>query len=167
MRHSGTVQTLLIVLCAAAILIGFVGIIIPVLPGLVLCWGAVLAWAIFADAGWGKWLVFGIVTVVATAGTVAKYLWPGRQMKNSGVPMWTILSGVGLGLVGFFLIPVVGFPVGFVGGVYLAEWARHKDPKLAWPSTREALKATGVSMLIELAAAWIITITWIAGVIFA
>jgi uncharacterized protein len=141
--------------------------VIPVLPGLVLCYGAVLAWAIFADAGWGKWLVLGIATFWAVVGTVVKYAWPGRRMKQAGVPNWSILAGVGLGIVGFFVIPLVGLPVGFVAGIWLAEWARLNDPKKAWPSTVHALKATGLAMLVELAAGVLIAVTWVGGVVFA
>jgi uncharacterized protein len=68
-----------------------------------------------------------------------------------------------LGLVGFFVIPVVGLFVGFVLGVWLAEWARLRDPRRAWPSTKQALKAAGLSMLIELAAGLAIAAVWLAG----
>jgi hypothetical protein len=161
------VDTTLVILCAIAILAGLVGIVVPILPGLLLSYGAVLVWAILADAGWGKWLVLGLVTFWAVIGTVVKYAWPGRQLKRAGIPNWSLLAGVGLGLVGFFLIPFVGLPLGFVAGVWLAEWQRQGDSRKAWPSTVEALKATGLSMLVELAAGVLITVTWVAGVIFA
>jgi hypothetical protein len=67
-------------------------------------------------------------------------------------------------VVGFFVIPVVGALVGFPVGVYLAERAR-VGPGQAWPSTREALRAVGLSILIELGAALVATAVWIAGVV--
>jgi len=157
----------LVTTCALAIVVGLVGIVVPILPGLLLSYGAVLAWAIFADAGWGKWLVLTLCTLWAVIGTVVKYAWPGRRMKKAGIPNWSMLAGVAGAIVGFFVIPFVGLIVGFVAGIWLAEWQRHNDPKLAWPSTVEALKATGLSMLIELAAGVLIGVTWVAGVVFA
>ncbi len=157
----------LVPVCALAMVVGLVGIVVPVLPGLLLCYGAVLVWAIFADAGWGKWLVLAICTGWAIVGTVVKYAWPGRRMKKAGIPNWSILAGVGVGIVGFFVIPFVGLPLGFVAGIWLAEWQRHSDPKLAWPSTVEALKATGLGMLIELGAGILVTLTWAAGLFLA
>jgi hypothetical protein len=65
---------------------------------------------------------------------------------------------------GFFAVPVVGALVGFPLGVYLAERARVGSAG-AWPSTREALRAVGVSILIELAAALLATAAWVAGVV--
>ncbi|GAA4715926.1 DUF456 domain-containing protein [Phytohabitans rumicis] len=154
-------------LCGLAIAAGIVGVIVPVLPGLLLCWLGVLVWAIFADGGWPKWVVFAVVTGFAVAGTVVKYLWPGRNLKRSGVPNTTLLCGGALALVGFFVVPLVGLVLGFVLGVWLAERVRLNDTRLAWPSTKHALKAAGLSMLIELAAALAIAAVWGAGLAVA
>jgi uncharacterized protein YqgC (DUF456 family) len=158
---------LLITLCAIAMVVGLAGVVIPVLPGLFLCYGVVLVWAILADAGNGRWVVLGIATLWLAVGTIIKYAWPGRNMKAAGVPTKTMLAGAGLAIVGFFVIPVVGVILGFIGGIWLAEWARLGDPQRAWPSTREALKATGLAIVIELAAGVLIGVTWVAGVVFA
>ena len=53
-----------------------------------------------------------------------KYVVPGRRLKENGIPNSTLLLGGVLGVVGFFVIPVVGLLVGFVLGVYLAELNR-------------------------------------------
>ncbi len=150
-------------LCGIAIVLGILGVIVPLLPGLLLCWAGVLVWAIFADAGWGKWAVLAIATVIAGVGTLAKYAWPGRNLKRTGVPNRTLLAGGLLGLVGFFVIPVVGLVVGFILGIWLAETARLGSARRAWPSTKGALKAAGLSMLIELAAALAIGFSWLLG----
>jgi hypothetical protein len=67
-------------------------------------------------------------------------------------------------VVGFFVIPVIGLFIGFVLGVYLAEY-RRLGATAAWPSTTHALKAVGLSILIELAAGVVATFIWIAGVV--
>jgi uncharacterized protein YqgC (DUF456 family) len=167
MRAMGDMQWLLVTLCAIAMVAGLVGVVVPVLPGLFLSYGAVVVWAIFADAGWVKWLVLALCTVWLAVGTVVKYAWPGRNIKAAGVPNRTIVLGVLLGIVGFFVIPVVGLPIGFVAGVWLAEWARLGDPKAAWPSTWQALKATGLAMMIELGAGLLIAGTWAVGAFLA
>ena len=93
-----------------------------------------------------------------------KFLVPGRRLKASGVPTRTLLVGALLAFVGFFVVPVVGMLLGFVLGVYLAERGR-LGSKLAWPSTVSALKAVGVSILIELVAAFLATVSWVVGVV--
>jgi uncharacterized protein YqgC (DUF456 family) len=151
------------VLVALAILVGLVGILVPVLPGGVLILAAVLVWALDVGSGTG-WTVFAVAALVLVAGTVVKYAVPGRRLKGSGIPSSTTWLGVALGIVGFFVIPVVGLFIGFVLGVYLAEH-RRVGPAAAWPSTREALRAVGVSILIELAAGILAALTWVAGVV--
>jgi hypothetical protein len=58
---------------------------------------------------------------------------------------------------------VVGLPLGFVLGVYAAERLRLRTHAAAWPSTVEAMKGTGLSVLIGLTAAVVATGIW-AGV---
>jgi hypothetical protein len=153
-------------LSALAVVVGIVGVIVPVLPGLVLCWLGVLVWAVFTEHHAGKWAVLAVATAIAAGGTVVKYAWPGRNLKRSGVPNRTLFVGGVLGLVGFFVIPVVGLVIGFVLGVWLAERVRLGDNGQAWRSTRHALKAAGLSMLIELAAGLAIGVIFATGVAF-
>jgi uncharacterized protein YqgC (DUF456 family) len=161
LRETGTLVT---VISGLAILIGVLGVLVPVLPGLLLCWLGVLFWAFFADAGAGRWAVLVLATAVAAAGAVVKYLWPGRRLKNTGVPTTSLLAGGVLAVIGFFVVPVVGLVLGFVLGIWLAERVRLGAGQ-AWPSTREALSAVGLSMLVEFTAAVGITVVWLLGVL--
>jgi hypothetical protein len=54
--------------------------------------------------------------------------------------------------------------VGFGPGVYLAAH-RRVGPTAAWPSTTAALRAAGLSILIELAAALLATSAWLVGLV--
>jgi uncharacterized protein YqgC (DUF456 family) len=150
------------ILVALAIAVGIAGIIVPVLPGTVLVLGAILVWAVQVGTSTG-WIVFAVATVLLAGGTVVKYLVPGRRLKTSGVPNRTLLVGALVGFIGFFVVPVVGLFIGFVLGVYVAERAR-VGAALAWPSTKEALRAVGVSILIELVAALLAAVAWAVGV---
>jgi uncharacterized protein len=151
------------VLVALAIAVGLAGILVPILPGSVLVLAAILVWA-WELGGATAWLIFGMAAVVLVAGGIVKFLVPNRRLKDAGIPASTQWIGAGLGIVGFFVIPVVGLFVGFVLGVYLAEY-RRLGAQAAWPSTKHALKAVGLSILIELAAGVVATFVWVAGVI--
>ncbi|KWV33200.1 MULTISPECIES: DUF456 domain-containing protein [Micromonospora] len=153
------------VIAALAIVAGLAGVVVPGLPALPLCWGGVLVWALFGGAGPGRWAVLGAATVVAAAGAVVKYAWPGRNLKRTGVPTSSLLVGGLLGLVGFFVIPVVGLVIGFVGGVWGAERLRLGSNQLAWPATVQALKAAGLSMLVEFLAGLLVAALWVAGLL--
>ncbi|SCF31921.1 hypothetical protein GA0074695_5533 [Micromonospora viridifaciens] len=160
-------QAVVALVAGLAILAGLAGVVVPGLPALPLCWGGVLIWALFGGAGPGRWAVLAAATVVAVGGGVVKYLGPGRSLKRAGVPTSSLLAGAALGLVGFFVIPVVGLVVGFVAGVWGAERLRLGDNRLAWPATVQALKAAGLSMLIEFLAGLVIAVLWVTGLLFA
>src|SRR5690606_847328 len=123
--------------------------------------GAILVWAVLAGTP-TAWAVFGVAFAFIALGTVVKYVVPGRRLKTAGVPNSTLLLGALLGVVGFFVIPVIGLLLGFVLGVYLAELRRLGSTQ-AWPATVHALKAVGLSILIEFVAAMLATLTWVVG----
>jgi uncharacterized protein len=148
---------------ALAIAVGVVGVIVPLLPGSLLVLGAILVWAWQIGEPTG-WAVFAVAALVIALGSIVKYVVPGRRLKDKGVPNSTLFLGGALGVVGFFVIPVVGLLVGFVLGVYLAE-LRRVGSRDAWPATWHALKAVGLSMLIEFTACLLAAAAWAVGVV--
>lgn len=151
------------ILVALAIAVGLVGIAVPMLPGSLLVFVAILVWATEVG-GTTAWLILAVASACLLTGTVVKYLVPGRRLKASGVPTSTLLLGAVLGVIGFFVVPVVGLVLGFVLGVYLGELQRLGRAQ-AWPATVEALKAVGLSMLIEFSAALLAALVWFGGVL--
>ncbi len=85
-------------------------------------------------------------------GTVVKYAVPGRRLRTAGVPGRTLVAGAVLGVVGFFVVPVIGLVLGFVLGIYLSELQR-VGYDAAGPATRHALRAVGLSVRDRVAAA--------------
>jgi uncharacterized protein len=153
-----------LVLVGLAILAGLLGVLVPALPGLLLVWGAVLVWAL-VERTTAAWVVLGAATVLVATSQVVKYLVPGRRMRAAGVPWISLAAGGVLGIVGFFVIPIVGAFLGFVLGIYLAERVRLGDHERAWPSTVHALKAVGLSILIELGAGLLVAGAWLGTVL--
>lgn len=148
-------------LVALVILVGLVGIVVPILPGSILVVAAVLGWAVHSGAG-AAWVVFAVATTIVVLGQVVKYVVPGRGLRSTGVPGRSIVIGGLLGIVGFFVVPVVGLVLGFVLGVYLAEMQR-VGRESAWPSTVAAVRAVGLSILVELVAGMLAAATWLVG----
>lgn len=148
-------------LVGLVILVGLVGILVPVLPGTILILGAVLVWSVNQGAA-SAWMVFALVTTLLMVGAIVKYVVPGRGLRTAGVPSRSLLLGGLLGIIGFFVVPVVGLVLGFVLGVYLSELQRVGHDR-AWPSTVAAVKAAGLSILVELAAALVASGVWLAG----
>ena len=157
-------STIGIVLVALAIAVGLVGIVVPLIPGILLVFGAIAVWAVVENNVTG-WVTFGVVAALVAASTLIKYLWPMRRMRAADVSTWSLVAGAVLGIVGFFVIPVVGLVIGFVLGVYLAELANRRDQRVAWISTKHALKGVALSVGVELTGALLATVAWV-GVVY-
>ena len=153
-----------LIVVGLAIATGLVGIVVPVLPGALLAWAAIAVWAL-AVGGATAWAVLGVATLAIGGAQVVKVLVPGRRLRDAGVPRRSIAAGVVLAVVGFFVIPIVGLFIGFPLGVYVEERRRLRRHASAWRSTREALRAMGLSIVIELSATVIAAGAWLAAVL--
>ncbi len=153
------------VVAALLMVVGVVGIVVPVLPGLLLVVGAVLLWALEESSTTG-WVLLGVVVALYLAGAVLQWLVPGQRMRRAGVSTSTLLAGVVAAVVGAFVIPVVGLFVGFPVGIFLVSLARTRDRQEAVRATGHALRAVGTNILIELATAFVIIAAWAVTVLF-
>jgi uncharacterized protein YqgC (DUF456 family) len=146
---------------ALMMLVGLVGIVIPVLPGILLVWAAVLVWAIGGDGSdVARWAVFAVATAVAGTAAVLSTILPGRRAAAAGAPRsltWIVALGTA---VGFFVIPVVGALIGGPVAAYVAELLRLRDARRAWRSAVEALKGFGIGVAIQLTAGVAIVAAW-------
>src|SRR5690349_10012590 len=80
------------IVAALLVAVGLVGVVLPVLPGLLLVVAGIAAWALPRNDVLA-WTVLAVAVVVVTLGTVAKYLLPGTRMRAAGVPGRTLLTG--------------------------------------------------------------------------
>lgn len=164
LRFRDVSESLLNVLVGVSFLVSAAGIVVPILPGTFLAAVALLIWAIQTGGGIA-WTAAGVALLVLAVGQLLKFLLPHKSMTAAGVPTSSIVVGYIAAIIGFFAIPVVGLLVGFLGGVYVAEGVRIRDWTAAWPSTWIAMKATGFSILIELAALLLAASAWVAALV--
>lgn len=151
-------------IAGVAIGLGIIGTCVPVIPGPLLIAVAVGLWAVVVGTT-PAWVVLAVVVLLLAAGQLLKYLTAGRTLVSSGVPRSSLVLAGLAGLVGFFVIPVLGLVIGFVGGLYLAERRRLGPGAGAQRSTRVALKAVGLGILVELASALLAAGTWLVSVL--
>ena len=148
------------VLIGVLMAIGLVGVLLPVLPGSLLIAAMGVVWAA-TEATVTAWIVAVVMITVLTAGTYVKYRVPGRELAAQTVPKltWTLI-GVG-GVIGFFVIPVIGALAGMVAGAYLGERIRFGSHSSAWASTKRVLVSIGKGIILEFAAATVAIALWV------
>lgn len=153
-------MSVITLVAGALVVVGLAGIVLPVLPGSLLVGLGVLVWAI-AQGTLGGWLVFSAAALLLAVGWGTSYVWTGRRLLAAGVPTRSLVIGALAGVVGIFVIPVVGLLVGFCMGLYLAEAGRLGFGAPSWRSTSLALKTVLLSIGVELALALVATTVWV------
>jgi uncharacterized protein len=157
-------STVGIVLVALAIAVGLIGVVVPLIPGTLLVFGAIAVWAL-VERTTVAWVTLGVVAAVLAVTLLIKYLWPMRRMRSADVSTLSLVAGGVLGVIGFFVIPVLGLPLGFVLGVYLAELTHRRSQRLAWASTVHAVKGVALSVGVELVGGLLATVVWMVAVV--
>lgn len=150
-------------IAGVAIAVGLLGIVVVLLPGVALEVTAVVLWAIAEGTGLAVTAAVAAV-LIALAVSILKYLRPARRLRAAGVSRTELLLALVAGIVGFFVIPVVGGPLVFVIAVYLLQRSRVGTER-AGRATRAALGAIAMAIGIELAGGFLIAAVWLGAVL--
>lgn len=141
--------------------IGLLGTLLPILPGLLLMWGAGLLYGLSTGFGPVAWVAVAAMTVVVLGAGWLAIRVPVKRTSAAGVGIGAQLLALALAVVGFFAIPVVGAAAGFVAGIYLARLATTRDRTQAWNSTKAALVALWHAAAIQFGAGVLVILIWI------
>lgn len=122
------------------LLVGLLGLIVPVFPGLVVMWLGTLVYALVQSAagnmtGW-DWFLFVLITLLMIVGSVADNLIIARKMRDKYIPWSSILWAFAAGIVASFVLTPLGGLVAAPLGLFLAEMQRLKDRDAAIASTK-------------------------------
>lgn len=140
------------IVAALLAVVGVAGIVLPVLPGSITIAAGLLVWAIWGGSS-GGWIAFGVGLVFVLAGMLAGWVLTKRNLDGRGIPGWPVLVGVAAGVLGMFVLPALGLPIGFVLGLFLAELVRLREFREAVRTSWLAIRTLGLGMLIELGCA--------------
>ena len=121
--------TLLWILCAALIVAGLAGTVLPVLPGTVLVWGGIVLGAWIEDFQRVGTTTLVVVTVLAALAWVLDYVAGLLGARKAGASRQALLGaaigtvvGLFMGVVGVLFMPLVGAAL----GEYLAQKDQHR-----------------------------------------
>lgn len=145
--------------------VGLVGAVIPVLPDVILIWGAALGYGLLI--GWGEsgpWL-FGIITLLGLAGLLAEIWVSGTGARLSGASIWSVLGGFAVGAIGLILTGPLGGVLGILLGTFLIEYVRLKDINKAARAMFGMGVGCGASLWIKLVLGLGMIVVWVVWVL--
>ena len=153
-----------VTLAGIAMSIGLVGTVVPIVPGLALVWAGALGYGLAEGFGADGSVLFTAITVVALLGEVAGLVLPHRAAGGAGASRTSMLLGAAVAVAGFFIVPVVGLPLGGALGIYLGEHLRTRDAGTAWRATVATLKGFGLAAIAQFAAGVTMVLLWLGWV---
>lgn len=131
--------TVVLILVLATMVVSWIGLIIPIFPGLNIIWVAALGWGIYKGFAWPGWLWFAILTALMILGNLSDNVFISGKARVSGASWWSIIVGNLAGIAGAILLPPLGGLLFAVLGVLLVEVIRHRDWKKAWETSKQML----------------------------
>lgn len=132
-------ETFIIIISIIFLIVGLVGTVLPVLPGLLLSFVGLLLYKFGtgSDLSIAYIWIFGFLTLLSI---VFNYIMPAKTTKKYGGTRWGSIGSVIGTFAGMFFIPVpFGFLIGMVLGTFIAEYLRNKDVERSISSTKGAL----------------------------
>jgi len=148
------------IVVGVVMVLGLMGVVLPVLPGLLLIWAAALFYGLMVGFGTLGWAVLGLLSVLVLAGIVKGVVIPRRAAAASGASGWAQLGAVVGGVIGFFVIPVLGLILGALAGLLAVEYLLKGDWNEALVAVRGTARGFGISVVIDLILGMIMIVAW-------
>jgi uncharacterized protein YqgC (DUF456 family) len=164
------VEALAFGIAVALIVVGVVGTIIPILPGLFLVWLTVLAYAIIEGFKAIDWFTFVILTLIALVAGTADIWLSALGAKTTGASRRAMFLGfigsiVGLVLGTFIPIPIfgnlIGSVLGYAAGLLLGQYHKHKDWNAAVRASLGGIAGWGVATVFQFGGSVLILVLFV------
>lgn len=142
-----------------AFIVGLLGTLLPIIPGLIIIWLAALYYAavVLGFGAFSPW-VFALLTLVALAAGTSNLWLAALGARTTGATWRTLLVGFIGAIAGTFLLPIplVGTIVGYAAGLILSEYVRLGQMRPALRAAFGGVVGWGVSTAVEFAGAILI-----------
>ena len=137
-------------LIVAFIVFGLIGIIVPMIPGTLLIWIAVLIYELVNGFSALGVPVFAMITVLALVTGLADLWLPLLGAKAVGASKRAVLLGALGSLIGTFIAPLLGTIAGYAIGILVGEYHKRGDWHDAFRASVGGVAGWGVATGVQL-----------------
>jgi uncharacterized protein YqgC (DUF456 family) len=142
------------------IVVGLFGLLVPIFPGIVVIWLAILGFGIVKGFSTLGIVIFVIVTILMLIGTVIDNLLMGAGARKGGASWSSIFVALIAGVLGTVVFPPLGGVIAAPLAVFLLEYVRLMDVAKAWESLRGLATGWGASVFVRFGIGVLMMIGW-------
>lgn len=128
-------------------LVGLLGVIIPILPGLTIIWVSALVYWLVTGITWQTGVALGILTIMMLGGNFIDNVLMGASARNTGASWLAIGLALLAGIIGSLAYPPFGGLIAALLAIFTYELIRLKDARRALQSTIGMAKGCGWAAL--------------------
>jgi len=158
-----TLQTILLVV----MIIGLLGLLTTVVPGLVIIWLAQLVYFFATGFSTGSIILLVILTLLMLGGNLLDNLFMGASARKTGASWLAVGVALVGGVVGSLLFPPFGGLVVALLGLFAVEFYRLRDWRKAVESAKGMAAGCGWAVLARMAVGMVMIALWLGWVLLA
>lgn len=164
------VEALAFGVAVALIVVGVVGTVLPILPGMFLIWLTVLAYAVVESFKSIDLFTFIVLTLIALVAGTADIWLSALGAKTTGASRRAVLLGfvgslIGLVLGTFIPIPIfgnlIGSVLGYAAGLLLGQYHKYQDWNTAVRASLGGVAGWGVASAVQFGGGVLILILFV------
>jgi uncharacterized protein YqgC (DUF456 family) len=145
-----TLNYVLLFIIQFFMLVGLIGLVVPIFPGILIMWLAALGYGIAAGFNTLGIVLFAFISLLALVGSLADNLFMGAGARRGGASWLSIFVALSVGIIGTILFPPIGGLIAAPLAVLALEYYRLRDWTLARQAVFGMAKGWGLSLAARL-----------------
>lgn len=155
------IESLTVGIVVAFIILGIIGTLVPMLPGILLIWLAVLTYVLSYGMEAIGWPLFLLITLIALVVGTSDLWMSLLGAKSGGASGRSLLLGTLGAIVGSFIVPLLGTIIGYAVGILLSEYRQRGDWSAAVKASLGGLAGWGVATAVQLGGGLLILVIFL------
>jgi uncharacterized protein YqgC (DUF456 family) len=149
-------------ICLVFMLVGLFGLIIPIFPGIIVIWLAVLAYGLVSGFTTLGWIMFTLITILLFVGVTIDNILMNTRAHKEGAAWSSLILGMLGGILGTIFLPPLGGIIAAPLAILLIETIRQHDVTKALRTLRGLLIGWGMSFVARFFIGLVMIGLWLA-----
>ncbi len=154
-------ETISMVLIILTMIVGQLGLIIPIFPGNVIIWAAALIYGLIFGFGSLGGILFGVLTFLMIGAVLADNVFMGAKAREKGAAWPSIITALGAAIIFTFVFPPIGGLIAAPLVLYLMENHRLGDSQKTVEIVKAMMWGLGLSFVTRFALGLAMIVLWV------